>query len=154
MRGISSPARTSVAACAVVIALGACAATYHGLSKAEFVKRGNAICRAAQVNLDAAGATGRATSLAGVQKLYRDEYAVIIRAEITQLRALRPPKADRQTISDMLDGFSTGIDQLVASVSAAKSVAELATLSDPPAVAKAAARTARSYGLSSCGNGA
>ena len=154
MSGISLPARASAIACAVAIALGGCGGTYHGLSKAEFVKQGNAICRATQVKLDAAGAAERATSLAGVQKLYRDEFAVILRAEIAQLRALSPPKADRQKVSEMLDEFSTGVDQLVASVTAAKSVAELATLSEPSAVAKAAARTARSYGLSSCGNGA
>ncbi len=154
MRGISLRARTSAVACAVAIALGGCGGTYQGLSKAEFVKQGNAICRATQVKLDAAGSTGSATSLAGLKKLYRDVFAAILRAEITQLRALRPPKADRQKVSEMLDEFSTGVEQLVASVSAAKSVAELATLSEPPAAAKAAARTARSYGLSSCGNGA
>jgi uncharacterized protein YqeY len=138
----------------LVAAVGACGgSSYKGLSKADYTTKADAICAAGNKKLDAASKTlTPQSSLADFQKLYREDFASTTRDEITQLRALKPPKADRAKLSKMLDDLSTGVDQLVAEVGGAKSISELSKLKQPDSV-KSATTAAKAYGLTACGAG-
>ena len=138
----------------LVAAAGACGgSSYKGLSKADYTTKADAICAAGNKKLTAVSKTlTPKSSLADFQKLYREDFANTTRDEITQLRALKPPKADRATLSKMLDDLSTGVDQLVAEVGGAKSIADLSKLKQPDSV-KSATTAAKAYGLAACGAG-
>ena len=70
-------------------------------------------------------------------------------AGVAQLRALKPPTADRKTISKMLDDLSAGLDQSSAEVKSLESTHEIASLTEPPALT-AASRAAKAYGIGPC----
>lgn len=148
---MSRSLRSVAAICIAGVVLGACGGGYKGLSKADFVTKADAICTAGQKKLDTiSSALGSSPKLSDVQRVYKGEFATSVRSEVTQLRALKPPKADRKTISTMLDNLSTGIDQVTAEVTAAKTLQDVGALKEPKSLA-AADQTANSYGLKSCG---
>jgi hypothetical protein len=142
----------SIAAFGVAgVMLAACGGGYKGLSKADFVSKADAICTSGQKKLDAiSSALGTSPKLSDVQKVYKNQFATSVQAEVTQLRALKPPKADRKTISTMLDNLSTGIDQVTAEVTSAKTLQDVGALKEPKSLT-AADKTANSYGLKACG---
>ena len=113
----------------VIVALaGACGSSDNGLSKAEFVKRADAICAASNKKFDAVSATvGHDTSIgAAPEALPGAVRARSARSEIEQLRALKPPKADRD---DDLEDARRPLERRRLSssrqVAAVKSTAEL-----------------------------
>jgi hypothetical protein len=65
------------------------------------------------------------------------------------LRALKPPKADRTTVSKTLDDLSTGVDQAAGEIAKLKSTSALTGLQEPPAL-KTANKEAKAYGLGTC----
>jgi hypothetical protein len=140
--------------CLAALALGACGGGgYQGLSKADFVTQANAICATGQKTLDSIGASvGSSPTLATLQRVYSGQFVAAVREEVSQLRALKPPKADRATISAMLDDLSSGITQFSAAITSAKSLQAVAALKEPSSLA-AADKAATSYGLTAC-NGA
>ena len=141
-------------ACVAALALGGCGGGgYQGLSKADFVTQANAICTNGQKALDSIGASvGSSPTLATLQRTYSGPFLAAVREEVSQLRALKPPKADRTTIATMLDNLAAGITQFSAAITSAKSLQAVAALKEPPSLA-AADKAATSYGLTAC-NGA
>jgi hypothetical protein len=147
---MSRTARLLVSACVAALTLGACASTYKGLSKAEFVKQAVAICTKSDAKLAKVGASfGSDPTIAQVKAAYKDQLIPIFKDEADQLRALKPPKADRKAISQMLDDLSTGIGQVSDTINSLTSTKQLESL-DEPAGLKAADKEAKAYGLGEC----
>jgi hypothetical protein len=134
-------------------ALSACGgSSYKGLSKAEFVKQAEAICKAGAAKVTAAGKNLTAGSTVDeVKKAYGDSVVPVYRDEIADLRALKPPKADRERISTMLDNLSAGVDEAASSIKAAKTEADLQKVTEPEGLKKGNA-AAKAYGLPTCGS--
>jgi hypothetical protein len=150
---MSKTTRLITSACIAALALGACGSSYKGLSKAEFVKQADALCVKDQAKIDKIGtAVGDNPTLRQVKDTYTDQLIPAYHEQVDHLRELKPPKADRKTISKMLDDLSTGIDQAGDSIASLKSLKELDTLGTPAGFA-AADKAAKAYGLQKCGKG-
>jgi hypothetical protein len=144
------------AALASVAALGACggsSSSYKGLSKADFVTQAEAICTAGNTKIAKISAQfgSKEPTIAQFKSAYINQLIPIFHSEVTDLRALKPPAADRDTIKKMLDELSTGVDQAKAEVEGAKTQAELGTIKEPAGM-KTASAAARAYGLAVCGS--
>jgi hypothetical protein len=147
---MSRTARLFALACVAALALGACGSSYKGLSKAEFAKQAVAICTKTETKLSKFGASfGSDPTIAQVKAAYKDQLIPVLNDEIDQLRALKPPKADRKTISKMLDDLTTGIGQASDKINSLTSTKQLESLDEPPAL-KAADKEAKAYGLGKC----
>ena len=144
--------RLITSACISALAFGACGSDYEGLSKAEFVKQADAICVKAEAEIERIGkSVGDNPTLAQVKDAYDDRLIPAFENQVDELRALKPPEADRETISKMLDDLSEGIDQAATSIASMKGLRDLAAL-DEPAGFEAADATAKTYGLRECSN--
>jgi hypothetical protein len=140
-------------ACIAALALGACGSGYKGLSKAEFVKQAEATCVRDQAKIEKIGrSVGENPTLQQVKAAYKDRLIPAFNDQVDELRALKPPKADREKISKMLDDLTTGIDQAGASIAKLETIEGLQTL-DEPAGFKAANKAAKAYGLTKCAGG-
>ena len=114
-RGISIRTRTTAAALAVgaaSIAIGTLAAgcgngANDHLSKAEFLKKGNTICRRGTVELNAAGKKAFASPVHPTRQetiAFAEQTAVPnAQSQIDQLRDLAPPTADEARVKKFLD---------------------------------------------------
>jgi hypothetical protein len=139
-----------IVACMAVLTMGACGSSYQGLSKAEFVKRALAICAKSEARANKIVSAPRQDgSIDGYKRVYVDELLPSLSAGVAQLRALKPPKADRKTISKMLDDLSTGLDQFSVEMKSLKSDNDIVSLKEPPALT-AASREAKAYGIGPC----
>ena len=143
-------------AIALMAALGACggsSSSYKGLSKTDFVNQAEAICTAGNTKIAkiSAGFNGTQPTIEQFKAAYLNQLIPIFHGEVNDIRALKPPAADRDKIKQMLDDLSAGVDQAKARVEGAKSQAELATIKEPPKM-KAASSEARAYGLVTCGS--
>ena len=138
-------------ACALASALAACGgSSYKGLSKADFVTRADAICKADNAKFaDAAKGIGDNPTLAQVKSLFSDQLLPMFRSEVSELRALKPPKADRAAVKKLLDEVATGADQIESATKKATTLKELQDLT-PPALDQAN-KDAKAYGLKVCG---
>jgi len=136
--------------CVAALTISACGGGYAGLSKAEFVKQALAICAksAAKVN-KIMSAPRKEGGIAAYKQVYAAEVSPALDDAVARLRALKPPKADRKTISKMLDHLSTGIDQYSAEIASLKSDNEILSLPQPPGL-KAATKEAKAYGIGKC----
>jgi len=150
---ISRTTRLIASACVLALTLGACGSGgYSGLSKAEFIRQAEALCRQANAKLAEIGNSFTSKStITDLQKAYVNQIVPLVNAEIDQLRALKPPKADRAKVSKMLDDFSTGLDQASADVKAVKSKQELASIAVPPA-RRTTNSESNAYGIGRCGD--
>ena len=137
-------------ACIAALVLAACGSDYKGLSKAEFVKQADAICVKNQAETEKlAKAVGDNPTIAQVKDVYADQLIPAFDDQVDELRALKPPEADRETITKMLDDLSAGIDEAGASIAAMKSLKELDALEEPAGF-KSANAAAKAYGLKKC----
>ena len=144
--------RAAATACVVALAVGACGSgsTYKGLPKSEFVKQTNATCKSYNAQFTTLfGHVSAKPTLAEVKSIYKDQAIPLFRKEVISLRVLNPPPEDRAAVKKIFDDLSTGVDQLDAAVSGAKSLKELESLS-PSGLARASA-AAKAYGLTDCG---
>jgi hypothetical protein len=142
--------RLLASGCVAALTLGACGSSYKGLSKAEFIRQAVAICAKSDVELTKAGtAIGSNPTIQQVKEAYEKQLFPLLDDEVDQLRALKPPKADRKEVSKIFDDLSTGIDQAKAAIKSVKSTKELSSLTTPPAM-KAANTEATAYGLGAC----
>jgi hypothetical protein len=150
MRGIVSMSMVV----ALVVALGACGgSSYKGLSKADFVKQAEAICKAADTKSSTVTDSLQANpSVAQLKSVFTSQLIPILQSEIDDLRALKPPEADRDEIDKMLDNLSEGADQAKAEVQAAKTQADFGKITQPAGM-KTASAQAKAYGLPTCGSG-
>ena len=137
-------------ACIAALVLAACGSDYKGLSKAEFVKQADAICVKHQAATEKiAKAVGENPTIAQVKDVYADRLIPAFEDQVDELRALKPPEADREAISKMLDDLSAGIDEAGASIAAMKSVQDLEAFEEPAGF-KSANAAAKAYGLQKC----
>ena len=141
---------------AVVAALGACggnSSSYKGLSKADFVTQAEAICTAGNTKIARVSAQfgSKEPTIEQFRDAYVNQLIPIFHSEVDDLRKLNPPAADRDTIKQMLDDLSAGVDEAKADVQGAKSQAELSKITEP-AKMKAASAAAKAYGLTTCGS--
>ena len=135
----------SVTATAVAaLALTACGGS-KGPSKADYIKKADAICKAdgATVNAAAAALTNRSTTaeFAAFQKIA----VPALEAENKALRALKQPKGDGATLNGIYDKVDAGVAKIKA-----------ATPAQIPAIFQsnpfaAANKDATAYGLKVCG---
>lgn len=116
------------------------------LSKAQFVKKADAICAVHHDNIEAKFLpvaekdSGTATS-AGVTKAIGVVMVPELQAEADQIRALGAPRGNEEAVTAILDEFEEGIE-------------EIEQTSDnpggaPPAIAKAN-KLAEDFGLKTC----
>jgi len=147
---MNTTTRLIASACLAALALGACGSSYKGLSKADFVKQADAICTAGDKKLAQVGPKlGANPSIEQVKAAYADTLIPALRDEIDQLKALKPPKADRDEVAKMFSDLSTGVDQASAAIQGLKTKADLTALAEPPAL-KSANTEATTYGLTKC----
>ncbi len=100
--------RFAVAVVPVVVAvvgLGACSSGGGGaLSKADFVKKVNALCKPAQKKQDA---LRQAPDAGAKEYAAAAEKAVAIQDKlISDIKALKPPSADQKTIDQLIDVYN------------------------------------------------
>ena len=131
--------------------VGACGgSSYKGLSKDEFVTQANAICKR---DNDAVAEKAKALGDSPTQQQQIDfilNTAVpSTRAEIAEVRKLKPPKADKATVTKLLDAASAGLDE---GEKTAKSDPQKA-LSDSFDPLANANKLATEYGLTACASG-
>src|SRR3954468_5971053 len=90
---------------ALAVALAACGSSggSKALSKDEFVKQADAICKAGEAKIAkvTAGLT-KSPSLAQIKTAYVDDLVPLFQDEVDELRALAPPAADKDEINQML----------------------------------------------------
>ena len=138
--------------CVAALTIGACGSGYKGLSKAEFVKQALAICAKSAARTNKIGTSvGSNPTVKQVKDTYARQLVPAFNDELAQLRALKPPTADRKTISKMLDDLSTGIDQASATIKSMKSTKDFASLTEPAGL-KTASKEATAYGIGKCAN--
>jgi hypothetical protein len=84
-------------------------------TKKEFIAQAEAVCRAAERDLDAAG-TGLYTG-DGVDEeevaLVKEKILPIFRRQVDELRELTPPRGDEQTIERALAAAERDLDDLI-----------------------------------------
>lgn len=142
--------RLTSLACVAALTIGACGSSYTGLSKAEFVKQALAICAMSAAKTNQIGkAVGNTATLKQVKDTFALQLVPAFNDEVAQLRALKPPKADRKTISKMLDDLSTGIDQAATAIKSLKSTKDFGSLTEPAGL-KMATTEANAYGFGKC----
>jgi hypothetical protein len=150
---MSGATRLIASACIGALALGACGSSYKGLTKADFVKQAEAICVAGDAKLAKVGTSiGSNPSNRQVKAADSDQIVPELRYEVTRLKALKPPKADRDQVSKIFGDLSTGVDQASTAIKGLKSTADLTALAEPPAL-KSANAEAKAYGLTKCTDG-
>ena len=136
------------AACALLatgLLASGCGGDDDELTKAEFLKQGNAICANGNKEIDAAAdkafSSNQRPSNAEVKKFAEDTLIPSVEGQIDDLRDLTPPSADEDQVNAILDEDDTALDE---------------TKADPTIVAsgqdpfKKANQLAKSYGLTEC----
>jgi hypothetical protein len=122
------------------------ASTSH-LTKAEFLKRGNAICKRGNDQINAQAKQmfkPHERPSAAKRKQFGESAISIIQGEINGVRALRAPAGDQATINKIADTAHKDLDKVKTDP------ALLTTNGDP---FKDANNLANAYGLTACGSG-
>ena len=136
---------TAVCAVAAAVVIG-CGGGDDELTKAEFLKQGNAICAKGNKEIDAAAnktfEKGQQPSKAQITKFAEDTLIPSVEEQIDGLRDLNPPSADEDQVNAILDEADSALDE---------------TKDDPSVFAedkdpfKKANKMAIAYGLKECG---
>ena len=142
--------RLVTALLAIALVVGACGSDEKSApSKAEFLRKGNAICAAGNKEIDAAGnkmfkgQKGK-PSEAQIKRFATEAALPSIERQVDQLRRLGAPKGDEAKVKAILDAAQQGIEK---------------TKQDPALLAQdkggpfeRANSLARAYGLTVCGS--
>jgi hypothetical protein len=142
-----------VSACGAValLALAACGGGGGGPTKAEFVRKANAVCRADAAKISVLRIPGRA-DVASMPATAADVVAVQRKA-LARLRALQPPKQDRTEIAKWIALVDQTIDQAEVSAESQRdgNIPRALTANiNGAALDRRADDLARSYGLVTC----
>jgi hypothetical protein len=134
-------------ALAATAAIGCGGSDDDSLTKAEFLKQGNAICAKGNKEIDkAANKTfekGQQPTKAQITKFAEDTLIPSVEEQIDGLRDLSPPSADEDKVNAILDEAESALDE---------------TKDDPSIFAankdpfKKANQLANQYGLTECGS--
>jgi hypothetical protein len=145
------------AALAATLGLGLVLAACGGsddssLTKAEFVKQGNAICKKGAQEINAGFEKVAKTipknqqpSQAQLEKFANDTLIPSVQGQIDDIRALDPPSGDEDQVNALLDSAQEALDKVKQDPSLA-----VGGKSDP---FKKANQQAKAYGLTVCGAG-
>lgn len=140
--------RTTGAFAAVLCAAGLIAGCGGSarLSKAEFLKKGNAICAKGNAEIQAAGRKQFTKPPTPAQLVPFVKTTVIpsVQRQIDQVRKLKPPKSDEATVKDILDSAQAALDKAKAN--------PLLLATNGPGPFAEANRKAKAYGLTTCGS--
>ncbi len=152
---------------ALALALAACGSSKpkaSGPTKAEYITKANAICKAAGEKtapliskLEAGGAALASGSPAAARELASvvakvHEYGV---ASLSQLRSLKQPKGEAAAIERFLSPLSNVVaaaGQAASSLGSGQASAALGLLAHVETEAQAATKAADSYGVTPCGS--
>jgi len=116
------------------------------LSKQEFVEQADAVCEkyADKISAIPAARSG------GELPLYVERVLPLLRQELGELQALKPPTKDRRTVNRMLGEFATGMKAAARFRKLAKSKKGQVELRKGLEAGKRSRKIARSYGLEVC----
>jgi hypothetical protein len=97
-------ARVLASFVAVAAVAGGCGSSDTGLTKAEFLKQATAICAKSDKANNAAihKALSRDPTPSEIAKVFNDTALPLINAELDELAALEPPKADQDRVKQMI----------------------------------------------------
>lgn len=144
--------RAGVAVTAAITLLAACGGgSSSRLSKPEYVRRADAICRRSNTKIDALRAPDQHEPTA--QEKAIGKIIVIQRAALVDLRHLAPPAADKTTVGKWLGLVSQTVDQMQAvrtALQAGDSAGVTAANARGRALNDQADQIARGYGLKQC----
>jgi len=120
----------------------------EALTKAEFIKQGNAICKKGNDELEAkvTGAFKSQPTEAQIAKFSTEEATPIIEDEVSQLKDLSPPSGDEDTVSALFDAIDSGIAKVK------EDPASIAKGNDAGGNFAEANKLANDYGLTVCGS--
>ena len=135
---------------ASVLLLAACGSsgsdTTATITKAAFLKQGNAICANGNKEIDQAsknlGQNGEQPSQAQLEKFVNETVLPSVEKQVAALEALPVPSGDEDQVQAILDAANQGIDQ------GKQDPTSLTGNSDPFAKAS---QLANEYGLTECG---
>jgi hypothetical protein len=114
------------------------------LSKAEYLKQGNAICKKGNDAIDAAGqALGESPTKAQITAFATDTLIPSVSTQIKDLRALDPPEEDADTLTALYDDAEAALEKIKANPET------VASENDPFADVN---KRATAYGLTECGD--
>lgn len=139
----TSPTTTTTAG-----ATGATGATGEPLSKEEFIAQADAICKAGDKEIDAAGeeffSEGGSPGQAEEETFITETVIPNVQGQVDGIAALAPPEGDEDEVQAIVDAAQQAIDDVEADPSV------LGTQGDPFAEAN---QLAQDYGLKVCGQG-
>jgi hypothetical protein len=122
------------------------------LTKAEYIVQADAICKQADGEI---AALGDPKTLAELAEL-ADRAVAIGRAELSKLRALKPPRADEATLDQAYDLIGRQLDlagQIAAAARAGDQAKIQALVEQGNPIGREARKIATDYGLKQCGSG-
>jgi hypothetical protein len=138
-------------ALAVLVAAGGCGDSDRALSKHDFVREANAICREANEKVRALGP--EPPILTDEQADWIEQLTKIDRTATERLDALQPPDAGRRRIASMLSAFEHGLGKGDEIARASRTGDDAAFRSSVKAALNSltqAQASAAAYGLSEC----
>jgi hypothetical protein len=116
-----------------------------GPSKADYIAKADAICKTGNDQINAgAKQLGSSPSEADVTAFLTGKLLPNIEGQLTKLKALEPPKADKDTINAMLNSLESSIAKAKADPATLNASGSTSPFADANAKAKA-------YGLKVCG---
>ena len=117
-------------------------------SKASFIAKADAICKAEEAAIAKLDRTNQAK--------YLTQGTALLRRELADLRALKRPTADRATLDGYLGALATVVDQAQKAsrqAAAGDTTGASATFTAAGTAAEGARKTADRYGMKVCGTG-
>jgi hypothetical protein len=131
---------------AVVLFATGCGDSDDALTKSEFLKQGNAICKKGNQEIDRVGQQtlggNKEPTKAELTTFSEDTLIPVVQGEIDGLRDLEPPSDDEDQVNAILDEAQGALDQ------AKDDPTIFASNADP---FKKANKLANDYGLTECG---
>jgi predicted small lipoprotein YifL len=103
----------AVTTCATLALAGCGASGPKPLTKADFIKKADAICQKTNDKLDAASAgLNDDSGMGGMAKFVTETAIPEVKAQVAAIRKLTPPKADADTIDAVLDEVESAIAKI------------------------------------------
>jgi hypothetical protein len=120
------------------------------LSKAEYIKQSDSICRTYGERINSVvGSAGSGLTLGESKKIFTDKLIPLFRSEHAELDALPPPKKDAAVLDHALIRMSSGINTIVGLVDGAESIEQLNAIK-PTGIGDWRLAAGR-YGMTVCG---
>ncbi|MEJ7892716.1 MAG: hypothetical protein WKF94_08745 [Solirubrobacteraceae bacterium] len=136
----------AIAAAVAGLGVAGCGGDDEALTKAEFVKQGNAICAKGNAELETKVeellAGGKEPDMEAQIAFFEDEVLPIVQGQVDDLGGLTPPEADQGEVDELIASAQEAIDKAEEDLEAVAAAEE-----DPFADAN---EKAEAYGLTEC----